>query len=163
MRNGIKNKLLRRYAESPVFTEFAGKCGMGQKLDEYGRSDLHYAACDGDIDAAKKLVRQRDVNLSDKRGWTPLHFAAQSGSVEIAKLLLESGAIVDAVDVHGNTPLSCATFNSRGEGKMIALLRQAGADPLLKNAHGVSPVSLARNIGNYDVAQFFSDIPETNE
>ena len=28
-----------------------------------------------------------------------------------------------------------------------------------KNRHGVSPVSLARNIANYDVAQFFTDVP----
>ena len=25
---------------------------------------------------------------------------------------------------------------------------------------GVSPVALARNIGNYDIAQFFVDLPE---
>lgn len=44
------------------------------------------------------------------------------------------------------------------EGEMIALLRRAGADPLRENHHGVSPLSLARDIGNYDVAQFFSDL-----
>ena len=28
---------------------------------------------------------------------------------------------------------------------------------MLKNNSGVSPIELARNIANYDVAQFFSD------
>jgi hypothetical protein len=42
---------------------------------------------------------------------------------------------------------------------MIVFLRQAGADPIRQNHHGVSPLSLARKIGNYDVAQFFSDLP----
>jgi len=37
------------------------------------------------------------------------------------------------------------------------MLRAAGADPMLKNNSGVSPIELARNIANYDVAQFFSD------
>jgi hypothetical protein len=27
------------------------------------------------------------------------------------------------------------------------------------NHHGVSPLSLARTIANYDVAQFFADLP----
>ena len=39
------------------------------------------------------------------------------------------------------------------------LLRDSGADPLHKNNHGVSPLILARTIANYDVRQFFTDIP----
>jgi ankyrin repeat protein len=41
---------------------------------------------------------------------------------------------------------------------MIHLLRQHGADPLRTNHYGVSPLSLARTIGNYDVSQFFADL-----
>jgi uncharacterized protein len=43
---------------------------------------------------------------------------------------------------------------------MIQLLRESGADPHLENRHGVTPVQLARTIGNYDVAQFFVNVPE---
>ena len=62
-------------------------------------------------------------------------------------------------EMHGNTALGTAVFNSRGRGEVIAQLRAAGADPSACNNHGVSPLALARTIANYNVAQFFADIP----
>jgi len=50
-------------------------------------------------------------------------------------------------------------FSSRGEGKLIVALRERGADPWLQNHYGVSPLRLARSVGNFDVAQFFKDLP----
>jgi len=41
---------------------------------------------------------------------------------------------------------------------VIRVLRAAGADPLKKNHHGVSALSLARTIANFDVAQFYRDL-----
>jgi ankyrin repeat protein len=73
--------------------------------------------------------------------------------------LLDAGAPVNARDANGNTPLSDAVFRSRGRGDVIKLLRDRGADPTLKNNHGVSPLSLAHTIANYDVRQFFADLP----
>jgi ankyrin repeat protein len=130
-------------------------------LDREGRSDLHYAARDGDLPSVQKLLSAgADVNLQDKRGWTPLHFAAQACSEKVSKCLLAHGAAIDLEDVYGNTPLSTATFASRGDGTVIRVLRAAGADPKKKNKSGVSAVSLARTIANYDVAQFYDDIKE---
>ena len=65
---------------------------------------------------------------------TPLHFAAQQHHVEVAQALLGAGAVVDATDKHGNTPLWKAVFASQGRGELIALLREAGADPNLAKA-----------------------------
>jgi len=80
--------------------------------------------------------------------------------VEVTRLLLEAGADVDPQDRHGNTPLGRAVFSSRGEGALIGLLRSRGANPHLSNAQGVSPLRLAQSIGNYDIAQFFQDLPD---
>ena len=130
-------------------------------MDRLGRTGLHYAANENELEKAQALIAAGvRVDLPDDNGWTPLHFAAQSQSVAIAEALLVAGAPVDPQDSHGNTPLSTAVFNSRGRGDLIALLRRHGADPTRKNLHGVSPVALARNIGNYDIAQFFTDLPE---
>jgi uncharacterized protein len=74
--------------------------------------------------------------------------------------LLDAGALVDPRDSYGNTPLFRAVFNSSGNGDVIKLLRGAGADPYAKNASGISPLKLARTISNYDVRQFFCDLPE---
>ena len=130
-------------------------------LDQDGRSDLHYAARDGDLAAVQKFVSQgADVNLQDKHGWTPLHCAAQALSKEVTTYLLAHGAAVDAEDGHGNTPLFRATLTCRGDGAVIRALRAAGADPKKKNKSGVSAVTLARTIANYDIALFYSDITD---
>jgi len=101
-----------------------------------------------------------DVNAADKNGWTPLHFAAQENAAKAVELLLRAGASVDVPDKQGNTALFRAVSSFRGDGTTIQLLRQHGADPYLANNHGNSPVSSARLVANYNIAQFFSDLPE---
>ena len=131
----------------------------GEKTDRAGRSELHYAVVDRNIDRVKQLIRQgMDLNIADRDGRTPLHFAAQNYDDVIARLLLDSGATIDPRDANGKTPLSTAVFNSRGRGELIGLLRERGADSTSTNKFGVSPVSLSRTIANYDVARFFNDL-----
>jgi ankyrin repeat protein len=75
-----------------------------RRFDRAGRSPLHYAAGEHDVNHVKELIQQgEDVNLADRQGWTPLHFAAQSYDAEMADLLLDSGALVDPRDSYGNT------------------------------------------------------------
>jgi ankyrin repeat protein len=128
-------------------------------VDRLGRTPLHDIANGGNLsEAASLLANGADPNARDDNGWTPLHFAAQSGALEVASLLLNQGAEVNAADLNGNTPLFRAVFACTGDGSLISALRAAGADPLLENIHGVSPVALARNIANHDVRKFFADI-----
>jgi ankyrin repeat protein len=122
-------------------------------VDRLGRSGLHYAAA-GDLAAVRAAIEAgADVSAGDSAGWTPLHFAAQAQRADIAVELLANGAVVDAVDAQGNTPLWRAVFNYRGDPAVLDALREAGADPDQANTHGVSPRQLAGRIANYDVAQ----------
>jgi ankyrin repeat protein len=134
---------------------------MNTPIDRAGRSALHYAALENNVPEVRRLLEEGfDSRAVDKSGWTPLHFAAQEYSIDAAALLLQHCASVDAQNCHGNTPLSNAVFYSRGRGELIQLLRKNGADPHLSNKSGVSPLSLARTITNFDVGQYFDDIPE---
>jgi uncharacterized protein len=129
-------------------------------VDAAGRTPLHYAASAGDIDQVRVLLASGiDASAHDDNGWTPLHFAAQNGSAPVVQELLKAGAAVDPRDSLGNTPLAKAVFNSRGNGEIILLLRAGGADATASNSHGVSTLKLARTIANYDVRQFFADLP----
>jgi uncharacterized protein len=47
------------------------------------------------------------------RGETPLHRAAAFGTEEAIQLLLDAGAIIDAKDMHGDSPLSWASWHLR--------------------------------------------------
>jgi ankyrin repeat protein len=121
---------------------------------------LHYAAADAVKEEVVRLLDSgADPNAQDDNGRSPLHFAAQSNSADIARALLAVGAMVDLKDSEGNTPLFRAVFSSCGDGALIDLLRKAGADPHAANNSGVTPVSLARAIANFDVARFFGDLP----
>jgi ankyrin repeat protein len=132
---------------------------MSIERDRAGRTALHYAALENDVDQVEELLRSgNDPDVSDRQGFTPLHFAAQQGALEAARALLDAGATVDPVNVYGNTSLWTATFNSRGRGDLIMLLRSRGADPWHVNKAGRTPIDLSRRIGNYNVAQFFADL-----
>lgn len=131
------------------------------ELDRAGRSELHHAAVDGTPERVRELIDAgADVALADRGGMTPLHFTGQQDRPEIAAILLAAGAPVDAQDDHGNTALWKAVFGYRGSGELIALLRDAGADPRRVNGHDVSPLTLARRIGSTDVARHFADLDD---
>jgi uncharacterized protein len=128
-------------------------------LDRYGRSELHYAPqhkpeVEQEALAERLITEGCDINQQDSQGWAPLHFAAQEWSIPVASVLIAKGALVDIKDQHGNTPLSKAVFNSQGRGDLINLLIEAGADPDVENAHGMSPRALADMIANFDVKQY---------
>lgn len=128
-------------------------------LDEFGRTILHYVGLRGYLDFARYLVVELglDVNAKDKNGWTPLHFACQEQQVAMVEYLLGKLAEIDVQDANGNTPLSNAVFNYRGNQALIPLLLKCGANPEMKNFHGVSPQELAYSISNYDSRKFFQD------
>lgn len=129
-------------------------------LDRKGRGPLHYASADADLPAVLDLLASgADPNIQDVDGWSPLHFSARANAAEVTKVLLEAGANVHALDKFGNTPLFHAVFNCKEDGTVIRYLRLAGAEPTSENSYGVSPAKLARTISNYNVAQFFVDVP----
>ena len=80
-------------------------------------SPLMNAACEGNIEIAKKLIDLgAKVNLQDKNGNTALHWAVKSNQIESFKILIESGGKVDEIKNHeGETPASMANKNRKEE------------------------------------------------
>ena len=143
----------------PTLTKLIESGADVESLDKSGRTPLTNAAIEDNIPFARLLLeRGAKINAQDQLGWTPLHFSASGYQKEMTEFLLTNGAKIDVQDSYGTTPLFRAVFESRGRGEIIELLRKHGADPHCANNNGVTPVSLAKSIGNYDVAQFFKDL-----
>lgn len=101
-------------------------------LPDTGETPLHSALCKTDSAVFNRvlkvlLARGADPNRATKagvetdsfmrdcrtQGETPLHRAAAFGDAEAIQLLLDAGAIIDARDAHGDTPLSWASWHLR--------------------------------------------------
>jgi ankyrin repeat protein len=72
-------------------------------------------------------------------------------STDIATALIERGANVNAVNVHGVSALMIAA--ARGNLPMIGLLLEAGADPDLKSKAGKTAIEIARENLNEDAVK----------
>ncbi len=120
-------------------------------LPDTGETPLHSALCKANRPAYDLIVRvllaagadpnrrtTPDVETGSfmrdcrTKGETPLHRAAAFGSEEVVQLLLDAGAQVDAQDVHGDTPLTWASWHLRPD----AILRR-----LAYGGHRIHPES----------------------
>jgi uncharacterized protein len=89
-----------------------------------------------------------DVNARNDRGGTALHHAVRCGASDAVSVLVDRGAVIDAVDNHGQIPL-CIAFrmNHLSTGKRLA---ECGADVTLC-FEGVAPLMLACMYARCDV------------
>ncbi|XP_029294652.1 histone-lysine N-methyltransferase EHMT1a [Cottoperca gobio] len=84
------------------------------------------------------LARGADVNIRDKEENVCLHWAALSGCEDVAQALLEARYDLNAVNVHGDSPLHVAARENHLECVMLFLSR--GADVNQKNREGETAV-----------------------
>jgi ankyrin repeat protein len=98
-----------------------------------GASPLHLCALNGQCDAARILVEQRDADLTaeDEAGMQPLHTACSVGDVRIAECLVSLGADATA-GVKGNGNTACHVAAREGHPAVVRmLLEKCGCDRVL--------------------------------
>src|SRR6478735_48521 len=84
-------------------------CAATSPLFASGHADVADAMMHGDQAALRRLVQQKaDVNAAQIDGATALHWAVYREDVAAARLLLNAGAVVDAQNREGITPLYMA-------------------------------------------------------
>jgi len=128
-----------------------------EAVDHNGRTLLHWASIDGDIEAIKFFVSHgADVNEKCGLGNTPLHWVTclwnDIGS-DFIDFLVSSGARVNTKNKNGHTPLHMAAFYGRR--KSAELLISVGAKTNAKSRSGHTPLHLA--VYHVDVLQFLID------
>ncbi len=105
---------------------------VNRPLDDTGETPLHAALCktnrpEFDRVLSVLLGAGANPNCATKhgvetgsfmrdcrtKGETPLHRAAAFGSEQAIQMLLDAGAVIDARDMHGDTPLNWASWHLR--------------------------------------------------
>ncbi|EKX49720.1 hypothetical protein GUITHDRAFT_60431, partial [Guillardia theta CCMP2712] len=81
---------------------------------------------------------------------TPLHVAASMGSEEICSVMLSFQANVNAVDVHGETPLHKAA--AQGHVGIVRMLLEEGAD-CMANSKQQTPLHKAAQRGHSGIVR----------
>jgi ankyrin repeat protein len=110
------------------------------------------ASLNGMYETAIRLIeRDADVN---KPGWTPLHYAATNSHISIIQLLLDHHAYIDAASPNGSTPLMMAAMY--GNASALKMLLEAGADPTLKNALGLTAIDFANQVHHADSVEILA-------
>ena len=96
------------------------------------------------------LLKGPDLSVRNRFGGNALIPACERGHVETVKVLLTSGIDVNHVNNLGWTALLEAVILGRGAAEhqqIVRLLLDAGADPLITDREGVSPLEHARRRG----------------
>lgn len=91
-----------------------------------GTTALHYAAHEGDLELARRLIKEgADVNARNDYGSTPMQEAAERGDAALIDLLLKSKASAESANDEGETALM--TVARTGNVEAAKLLIKAGA------------------------------------
>jgi ankyrin repeat protein len=128
-------------------------------LPETGETPLHAALCKANRPAYDHVVKVLLANGANPncvtkpsaptgafmrdcrtKAETPLHRAAAFGTEQAIQLLLDAGAIVDARDMHGDSPLTWASWHLRP----ATILRK-----LCFGDHVISPAATSRGTSDH--------------
>jgi len=129
-----------------------------------GSTALHYAANDGKLKLARRLIeRGADVNTSNARWFrSVLSWAANNARMETIEFLLERGIRPDSLDA-----LHAAAWGGSARGKgmeqeyaaSLKLLIEAGADMNdRRHCNGRTPLGVALESGNIGAIQFLRSL-----
>jgi hypothetical protein len=126
-------------------------------IDQRPMTELQDAISRRDAARMRQMLDDgADVNAIGRLDWTALHWAAYGHNPQAVSVLIQHGALVDARDVAGNTPLLCGMVTAYWFGapkqpdaaaQTVGLLLSADADPLAANRAGTTPRSFASSPG----------------
>jgi ankyrin repeat protein len=162
-------KARNMYGSTPLHeAAMRGYEDSAQLLLEYGAdvldlnigksTPLYLAVANGQLATARLLLQQQttaQLAIVAKDEWTTLHKAADLGDEEMVTLLIQKGAVVNAVDVKGMRPLHLAA--RKGYLEVVRFLILSGAEVHCKADDRLTPLDHAVTSGHLGVATMLLD------
>ncbi|KAL4238675.1 Ankyrin repeat [Mactra antiquata] len=139
----ISEKVLRKFIDCKVELDV---------LDDAGRQPLLWAACSGNADSCRMLLKAgADINSTDQDDLTALHCAASRGHYDCIEVLRKGGADVNKIDKNKCTPLFYAI--TLGNKDCTQALIKAKANVNHVDDRGRNPVHCAAIKGSLDTVK----------
>lgn len=123
--------------------------GATLQTDKY--TSFQVACFFGQLEMAKLLYKEQFENIPDFYGNSPLIEAAWNGHTQVVEWLLSLGADVNAVNLHGDSPLLIALRFKQLETTKL-LLSQKDIETNKHNGMGYNPLVIAIVNGYLDIA-----------
>ena len=129
--------------------------------DRSGRTPLHDVVERGSADWVGILAKHgADVNRKGRFGVAPLHLAAAQHKIEMVRALLKHKADPRLIGSDHQTPLHMGAWQSdkhAADLQIAKLLLDRGADPTIKDTHGMTPLWRAQFSRRKDLVQCMLD------
>jgi len=130
--------------------------------DDEGDTPLHWAVREGRIDIATILLNNGiSVNVANDDNETALHLAASLGEEQFVELLVKNNALIDEKDVEACTSLHLACSLIENE-KLVKFLVDQGANVNAKDCCGRTPLCIATQNGQTNLASYLVSVGATN-
>ncbi|UOQ64651.1 ankyrin repeat domain-containing protein [Hymenobacter volaticus] len=135
-----------REGNAPKVKQVLSEVGI-DACDGYLRTALLWATFYGNTNILGWLIDNgANVNHQDRNGYCALHFAGQEKQLGCAELLIAKGASLELPDVHGNTPIWTALFNSKDDQRVVNLFIQNGSNLDHHNRYNKTPRQVLERI-----------------
>jgi len=122
--------------------------------DRFGRTALHAALATQSIESSRVLIEAGgNLFAMDSAGQTPFDLLMMDGMSLLPEMI--DHRLLSSQDNMGNTLLHRAIISGASDG-IIHMLIGSGADGQAKNAAGVSPLDLAREMGRNTIIPLLS-------
>jgi ankyrin repeat protein len=121
--------------------------------DSCGATPLMIAAFNNRRDVVEVLLEEKLVDVRQTNHYlsTALHYAAQRGNADIIDMIALKRAEVDALDKHGDTPMSWAARN--GHFDAVRKFLELRADPQQDNNASNDSIEMAQEAGHIDIVE----------
>lgn len=116
---------------------------------------VHLSIAYGEPDFLELYLQYVDPNIMNGNGEGLLHYAGYYGYYDMIPILIESGANVNLIDHRGNTPLYAATMNGGAPLEILHYMLENGADPMMPNKYGDTPLMYAKQNKLYDIVELY--------